>query len=165
MPQYNPQIHHRRSVRLKGYDYSLVRLYFIMICVQNREHLFGKIVEGEMILNDAGQIVKNEWVKSAEIRKEIEIHEFVVMPNHFHAIVQIVEISSVGAYDIRPIEELDICPNYHEHNVGAYGIRPNDISPNVEKSICVGEKGVYHYRRRKHWGHWCVDLNRRFQNN
>ncbi len=57
---YNPNIHHRRSIRLKGYDYSQAGLYFVTINVQDRKHLFGKIVNGEMIINDAGQMVETE---------------------------------------------------------------------------------------------------------
>ncbi|MDR2148510.1 MAG: transposase [Tannerella sp.] len=97
---YNPTIHHRQSIRLKEYDYSQAGMYFVTICVQNREHLFGKIINGEMMLNEAGKIVCEEWIKSAEIRREIEIHEYIIMPNHFHAIVEIV--STVGANGIRP---------------------------------------------------------------
>ena len=52
---YNPNIHHRRSIRLKEYDYSQNGAYFVTICVQNRECLFGEIVDGEMVLNDAGK--------------------------------------------------------------------------------------------------------------
>ena len=54
---YNPNIHHRRSIRLKGYDYSKAGLYFITICVQNRECLFGNVVIDKTILNDAGEMV------------------------------------------------------------------------------------------------------------
>ena len=57
---YNPNIHHRRSIRLKGYDYSKAGLYFITICVQNRDCLFGNVANDETILNDAGQMVV-EW--------------------------------------------------------------------------------------------------------
>jgi len=99
---YNPDIHHRRSIRLKGYDYSQAGWYFVTICAKNRECLFGKIVDGEMILNDTGKIVCKEWIKSAKIRKEIEMHEYIVMPNHFHAIVEI----TVGANGIRPDDEI-----------------------------------------------------------
>ncbi|MBI1185283.1 transposase [bacterium] len=87
---YNPNIHHRKSIRLKGYDYSQAGLYFITICVQDRECLFGEIVDGAMILNDAGQMVENVWLKLPKRFTNIELHEFVVMPNHFHAIMEIV---------------------------------------------------------------------------
>jgi len=101
MPKYNPQIHHRRSIRLKGYDYSQAGLYFITICVQNREHLFGKIVDGEMILNDAGKMVEKEWVDLKNRFPNIELHEFIVMPNHFHGIIQIVDnIDTMGRIQI-----------------------------------------------------------------
>ena len=56
--KYNPDIHHRRSIRLKGYDYSKEGLYFITTCTQNRLCLFGEIEKGGMILNDAGIMIK-----------------------------------------------------------------------------------------------------------
>ncbi|MCC7119008.1 MAG: hypothetical protein IT310_10825, partial [Anaerolineales bacterium] len=86
---YDPKIHHRRSIRLKGYDYSQNGAYFITICVQDRKHLFGKIVNGEMRLNQFGVIARDEWVKTSEMRKNIEMDEFVIMPNHMHGIIVI----------------------------------------------------------------------------
>ena len=56
--KYNPEKQHRRSIRLKGYDYSQPGAYFITICTQGRECLFGEIVDGEMVLNDAGRMVQ-----------------------------------------------------------------------------------------------------------
>jgi REP element-mobilizing transposase RayT len=97
MNKYNPNIHHRRSIRLKGYDYSQAGLYFVTICVKNRECLFGNIADGEMILNDAGQMVESEWLKLPERFTNIVLHEYIVMPNHFHAILQIVGATLVAA--------------------------------------------------------------------
>jgi len=77
----------RRSIRLRGYDYTQSGAYFVTICTQNRECLFGDIVNGKMVLNEYGKIVVAEWKKTAEIRDEIELDEWVVMPNHFHGIV------------------------------------------------------------------------------
>ncbi|HPX05108.1 MAG TPA: transposase, partial [Tenuifilaceae bacterium] len=94
---YNPQKHHRRSIRLKGYDYSQSGFYFITICVQNREHLFGHIENGEMVLNDAGRMVENEWLNILQRFKNVALHEYIVMPNHFHCIVEMVETKPVGA--------------------------------------------------------------------
>jgi REP element-mobilizing transposase RayT len=85
---YNPNIHNRKSIRLMGYDYSQAGWYFITICVQNRLCLFGEIVNGEMMLNDAGRMVENEWLKLPQRFANIELHEYVVMPNHFHAIMK-----------------------------------------------------------------------------
>ncbi|MFZ4456695.1 MAG: transposase [Bacteroidales bacterium] len=94
MPNYNPEIHHRRSIRLKGYNYAESGLYFITLCTQDRAHLFGKIVapkggKGKMILNQFGQIAWDEWMQSRSIRDNVKLHEFVVMPNHIHGIVEI----------------------------------------------------------------------------
>ena len=82
--------HHRRSIRLKGYDYSADGIYFITICTKNRQNLFGHIADGEMVLNETGQIVKSEWLNTVNVRQgEVILHDFVVMPNHFHAIIEI----------------------------------------------------------------------------
>ena len=81
----------RRSIRLQGYDYSKAGAYFVTICTQNRECLFGEIVNGEMRLNEAGRVVADEWLKTAEIRDEIELDEWVVMPNHVHGILVIAD--------------------------------------------------------------------------
>lgn len=89
MQHYNLQKHHRRSIRLQGYDYSQEGLYFITICCQDRAYLFGEIVDGEMILNSYGEIVQKEWQNTSVIRDNVVLHEFVVMPNHFHSIIEI----------------------------------------------------------------------------
>lgn len=80
----------RRSIRLKGYDYASEGCYFITLVTHNREPLFGEIVDAEMHLNKYGKIVEHEWLRSAEIRREIELDEFIIMPNHFHGIIHIV---------------------------------------------------------------------------
>ncbi len=85
--KFNPQIHHRKTIRLKGYDYSQAGAYFITICCANRECLFGEIVNGEMILNECGTIAYNEWLKTPEIRPQTELDVFVIMPNHIHGII------------------------------------------------------------------------------
>ncbi|MFH2003299.1 MAG: hypothetical protein ABIK27_00910 [Bacteroidota bacterium] len=81
------KIHHRRSIRLKGYDYSQAGAYFITICIQHRECLFGKIVNGEMVLNDAGKMIDEWWQKIQDKFPDIEFGEYQIMSNHFHAIV------------------------------------------------------------------------------
>ena len=79
----------RQSIRLKGYDYSASGLYFITICTWNHLHLFGKIEDDPMIINRYGEIVKQEWYKTAELRNNIKLHEFIIMPNHLHGIIEI----------------------------------------------------------------------------
>jgi hypothetical protein len=94
--KFNPDIHRRRTIRLKGYDYSQAGAYFVTICVHDRECLFGEIVDGEMRMNQFGHIVAAEWLRTAELRAEIALGEFVVMPNHFHGIVLITDESYNG---------------------------------------------------------------------
>lgn len=95
---YNPQIHDRKSIRYKGYDYAQAGLYFITICVQNRKCLFGEIRKGEMVLNDAGKMIAT-WYHELENKfHDIRCHEMIIMPDHFHCIVEL-----VGA-------DLRVCP-------------------------------------------------------
>lgn len=81
---------HRRSLRLRVYDYSQAGAYFLTVCAHAKLCLFGEIEHGLMRLNQYGKIVAEEWLRSAAVREEIECGEFVVMPNHFHGIVHIV---------------------------------------------------------------------------
>ncbi|MGB2854964.1 MAG: transposase, partial [Dehalococcoidia bacterium] len=74
--------HRRHSIRLKDYDYSQAGAYFVTICTHNRELIFGDVVKGEMRLNEYGRVVETEWIKTADIRKNVELDVFVVMPNH-----------------------------------------------------------------------------------
>ena len=80
---------HRRSIRLKGYDYSQEGLYFVTICVQDRVCLFGQVEHKKMVLNEFGKIAQQELLKTTDIRVNVEIDSFVVMPNHVHFIVHI----------------------------------------------------------------------------
>ena len=74
----------RRSIRLKDYDYSQPGGYFLTIVTFQREHLFGEIVNGEMVLNEAGKVVSDIWEKLPERYPNVITDEMVVMPNHFH---------------------------------------------------------------------------------
>ncbi|MBI4498242.1 MAG: hypothetical protein HY689_10120 [Chloroflexi bacterium] len=78
--------HHRRSIRLPGHDY-VGGVYFITVCAHDRACLFGAIENGTVTLSEMGQMVEEEWVRSAQIRSELTIDTFVVMPNHVHGIV------------------------------------------------------------------------------
>jgi len=94
---YDPLIHNRRSIRLKGYDYSRPGLYFITICCKDRACLFGDVIDGIMILNNPGHMVNREWLKLPKRFKNIKLHEYIVMPNHFHGILEIVGADLVNA--------------------------------------------------------------------
>ena len=84
---YNPNLHHRRSLRLKNYDYSQAGAYFLTICAYKHQTLFGKIIDGKMQLNQLGEVLAEEWERSAQIRQEIDLDYSVIMPNHLHGIV------------------------------------------------------------------------------
>ena len=100
--KYNPQIHHRRSIRLKGFDYTQPGAYFVTFCTYQRDEILGEVLYGEMKLSALGKIVQEEWFRTAQIRKEIQLFddEFIVMPNHGHGIIWIIE--TVGADGVRP---------------------------------------------------------------
>jgi len=93
---YDPNKHHRRSIRLKGYDYTQAGAYFVTICTQGRECLFGQVVEGKMRVNPFGEIVVWAWNDLPNHNPHVELDAFVVMPNHVHGIVLIVD-DLVGA--------------------------------------------------------------------
>ena len=99
--EYNPKLHHRKSIRLKNYDYSQPGFYFITSCIQNHEYLLGEINKDEMILNAAGDMIKKWYYELENKFKGIKCHEMIIMPNHFHCIIEII---AVGA-------DLRVCPS------------------------------------------------------
>lgn len=80
----------RKNLRLKGFDYSQSGLYFITICIQNKSHLLGEIRNGALKLNEAGKMIQYEWENLPHLYPYIRLHNFVVMPNHFHGIIEII---------------------------------------------------------------------------
>ena len=106
---YDPQKHHRRSIRLPGYDYASPGAYFVTICAYQRHCLFGQVVDGVVNLNRFGRLVETEWLRSPDIRREIELDTFVVMPNHLHGIVWIVATDqTAGARGPSPLPTSNI---------------------------------------------------------
>ena len=77
---YNPDKHHRRSIRLAGYDYTQAGGYHVTLVTHGRECLFGEVVEGEMRLNWGGQVARREWVRLARRFPHVQLDAFVVMP-------------------------------------------------------------------------------------
>jgi putative transposase len=94
--KYNPDKHHRQSIRLKGYDYTSPGAYFITICSYQRECLLGEIVDGEMQLNQLGNVVRSHWIKLPTYHSHLQLDAWVVMPNHVHGIL-ILTHNGVGA--------------------------------------------------------------------
>jgi len=86
--------HDRKSIRLKDYDYSQAGSYFVTICTNDKGCVLGEIINGEMHLNDIGRIVESEWMKTGKIRKNVILDSFVIMPNHLHGIIFIIEMDN-----------------------------------------------------------------------
>jgi putative transposase len=142
---YNPDIHHRRSIRLVGYDYSRSGAYFITICTHHRECIFGEIVDRAMNYNELGNIALSHWHNLATHHPNIEIDESIVMPNHLHGIIIVHESSKPISEIIRGFKTFSArqinrsldrkgCPlwqrNYYEHI-----IRNEDELNNIRQYI------------------------------
>lgn len=85
--KFDPKIHHRRSIRLPGYDYSSAGAYYVTICTREKTFLFGRVLDGQMHRNHYGDVAHEEWFRSAKLRNDIMLDTFVVMPNHVHGII------------------------------------------------------------------------------
>jgi putative transposase len=107
--RFDPDKHHRRSIRLKGFDYGQDGMYFVTICVWNRESLFGQIMNGEMDLSPSGEIVQAVWDDLPNHHVGLELDAFVIMPNHVHAILVGVPVWQRNYFErvIRSDSELD----------------------------------------------------------
>jgi putative transposase len=90
-----PPTNRRRTIRVQGYDYTQAGAYFITICTRDRECLLGKVVNGDVQLNETGRLVESVWLRTATVRPDLELDAYVVMPNHFHAIFFIHESPGV----------------------------------------------------------------------
>lgn len=112
--QYNPEIFHRRSIRLKEYDYSQSGAYFITISTHHHEPLFGQIGNGIIYLNHAGNIVKKCWMDIPIHFPHSKIDQFVIMPNHVHGIIIIEWPDIVGANNYSPLRNVHI--SHRQHN-------------------------------------------------
>jgi len=91
----------RHNIRLYGYDYSQEGLYFVTICTQDKMCLFGEIMDEEMALNEIGIIVKNCWLAIPEHYPHVKLHEFIIMPNHIHGIIELVGANKHSPDDIK----------------------------------------------------------------
>ena len=111
---YDPERHHRQSIRLKGYDYSRSGYYFVTICAQDRKKLFGEINDAIVRLNEAGQMVEQEWNKIPKRYDNVIVDQYIIMPNHFHGILQITPKNNVGTPPVAVLNKtnkISIPPN------------------------------------------------------
>ncbi len=112
MPHYDPQKHHRRSIRLKGWDYSNPGHYFVTIDLKNRKCLFGKVRDNKMILNEFGKICNECWLAIPDHFDNVKLDTYQIMPNHLHGIIVITKRmdddgtngNAVGATHASPLQ-------------------------------------------------------------
>jgi putative transposase len=126
---------HRRSIRLKGYDYSQAGLYFITICCQGKACLFGEVVKGKIVLYNSGSMISKWYFELENKFTDIRCHEMIVMPNHFHCIIENV---SVGA-------DLRVCPDSIPNE------RYKDVN-NPHANYTKGEHTHGNYTKGEHTG-------------
>jgi hypothetical protein len=132
--RFDPQKHYRRSIRLKGYDYSQVGAYYVTIVTYHRDCLFGEVVNEEMILNDFGKIVDECWRAIPEHFPSVELGAYVVMPNHVHGIIIIID-GGRGAALLRPYD------NQNPHKI--------HVTPGSLGAIVRSFKSAVSYRLNK----------------
>lgn len=145
---YDPDIHQRRSVRLREYDYSSAVAYFVTTCAQGRECLFGVVADGTMHLKDDGSMVSEWWLKLPGKFPGIVLDEYTIMPNHFHGIIMINEpdndVDRRGEPRVRPPLESCIRPplNGEHENQGEHKVRPYGTSAGTVGRIVQAFKSI-----------------------
>ncbi|MBQ1266901.1 MAG: transposase [Proteobacteria bacterium] len=157
---YNPEIHHRRSIRLKGYDYTTPGFYFVTICAKNGSHIFGKIIDKKMVLSEYGKILDQCWNELPEHYDNVGLREYCIMPNHFHCMIELLNcdlqlrtplyeiIRALKSFSARKMNDLRfVCDNrksrspvwhrsYYEHIIrhsDEYACIANYIRKNPER--------------------------------
>ena len=98
--KFDAEKHHRRSIRLRGYNYAQTGAYFVTIVTKDRECLFGEIVDGEVRLNDAGRVIQATWNELPEHYPGVECDASIVMPNHVHGVIVLGDDGGVGSNDV-----------------------------------------------------------------
>ena len=141
MTPNNPKIHNRHSLRLKGYDYAQNGLYFITICCQDRVHWFGNVVNGEMKLNENGKIAQQCWLEIPEHFPDVTLHEFIIMPNHIHGIVEIVGANKYSPQNIMENISPEIGANVFPDKTGA-NVFPDKTGANVYSPLRSPSKTI-----------------------
>lgn len=147
--KFDPAKHHRRSIRLKGFDYTQPGGYFVTVVTYQREGLFGEIVMEEMRLSKYGLVTQQQWEKLPKRFPNIELGAFVVMPNHIHGIIQIIDESRRGTADeserrgiAEDTKDLDRKSSRYAPTKGQFG----KMIPNSIPTIIRSYKSAVAYR-------------------
>lgn len=135
--RYNPDKHHRRSIRLQGYDYTAAGAYFITLCTQQRQCLFGEIEAGEMQLSLFGETVRSGWMQITGHFRSVKLDEFVVMPNHLHGILWLGDMGCKGEAFAPRVSLLN-----QNVDANASPLRPNGTQPGSIGAIVQNFKSI-----------------------
>jgi putative transposase len=154
--KFNSDIHHRRSIRLKAYDYSQPGVYFVTVCTQNREPIFGHIQKSSMILNESGEMIKKWWEKIPIKFDNTKIDLYVIMPNHIHMILIInnPKTEEYLNFDKGKNTVLPLHKNYDKNilNRNSDNIVGVDPCINPDSHIKIGTKNNFYKHHGKLYG-------------
>ncbi|HPG39225.1 MAG TPA: transposase [bacterium] len=179
--KYNPEQHHRHSIRLQGYDYTQPGGYFITLVTQNRECLFGDIDDGKMVLNGFGKIIDSHWQKIPSHFKYVELDVFQIMPNHIHGIIIITENEGGAKHSDTQIANICIKPALNASSIQSisvtntssiqyqqpHGAQPGSLAAIIQNFTSVTSRKINHIRntpgrklwQRNYWEHIIRDDN------
>ena len=162
MSKQKNDLSQRKSIRLPEYDYSRFGYYFVTICTQDRCELFGNIVDGKMVLNEYGKIVKTILLKLPQRYENIELDTHQIMPNHVHVIIAITvtvgmhhDASAIAHHDAsairRPTQRgdkralLPICIGYLKMNITKMirNTRAQRDAPQRDAPQCVWQRNYW----------------------
>ncbi len=145
--KYNPTLHHRRSIRLKEYDYSLPGAYFVTLVTKDRTNLFGDICGEQMIINSLGEIICSAWANLPGFFN-IQLDESTIMPNHLHGIIWILvsgrgEAFAGGSLLSVLASTADASPQHR-----AMGTKPNSLSAIIQNFKSVSTRRIHQFIRK-----------------
>jgi REP element-mobilizing transposase RayT len=148
---YNPAFHHRRSIRLKGFDYSSSGAYFITLCVKNKSKVFGYIAGGKMILNAAGIAAHLCWQEIPLHYPFVTLDVFVIMPDHIHGIILINKFDKMPDVEFCMVSRTDCIRGSDNHSFktpAPESKRPNGTSKTIGSVVRGYKIGVTKWLRR-----------------
>ena len=146
--KYNFDIQHRRSIRLRGYDYSHAGAYFVTICSYKRECIFGEIHNSAIMLNEFGQIVLAKWNNIPVHFINAELDLYIIMPNHIHGIIVLNNID-VGAKHFHQKNTSNDNPSQNASPLRAmpHGTKPGSLSAIIQNFVSVSTRKMNQFRK------------------
>lgn len=147
--KYNPDIHHRKSIRIPEYDYGQPGYYFVTLNVQNRDCLFGEIKDSKIELTDIGKIIKYHWSKLPLYFKNIELDDYVIMPDHFHGIIRIVRAMHSNENIVFDKKHLE-----NASPIQPTGTQPGSVAAIIQNFKSVTARKINHILKRSNHRLW-----------